>query len=88
MPSNVYPQDSRVIAILRSIFVPIWDGLTNTNVPGFDFSIAAFFIALLTAGLIGLILKAAFNYFGSHFTDGPIKRGAPASEKPRGRQKG
>lgn len=86
MIENVYPQDSGVIDILKAIFVPIWNGLSNIHVPGFDFSFAELMIAMLTAGLVGMIMKTAFNYFGSHFTDGSIKGGS--GDKPKRRSKG
>lgn len=70
MPVNQYPDDQGVIDIISTLFGALWNGLLNVNVPGFDFSFAEVFIALLTAGLVGLILKASFNFFGSHLSDG------------------
>lgn len=86
LPANPYPQDQGAIDVVRAVFGPIWEGLTNTNVPGFDFSFAAMFIALLTAGLIGLILKTGFQYFGSHLTDGPVKRGSGKRRGSKGEE--
>lgn len=70
MPVNQYPEDSGVISIISTLFEAFWNGLCNINVPGFDFSFADVFLALLTAGLVGLILKACFHFFGSHLSDG------------------
>lgn len=88
MVENVYPEDSGVITILKAIFLPIWNGLDNCHVPGFDFSFADLFIAMLTAGLVGLIMKTGFNYFGSHFTDGSIKGGSGDKPKRQRKSKG
>lgn len=70
MPVNQYPEDSGVISIISTLFSALWDGLCDVPVPGFGFSFADVFLALLTAGLIGLILKACFAFFGSHLSDG------------------
>lgn len=70
LPSNPYDGDSNVIDILKALFGALWDGLLNVPVPGLSFSFAEVFIALLTAGLVGLILKTAFHFFGSHLSDG------------------
>lgn len=56
------------INIIQTIFSKIWNGLDNVNVPGFSFSFADVFLAILTAGFIGMIMKAAFNVFESHFS--------------------
>lgn len=68
MPTNQYPQDQGVIDIISTIFGKIWEGLDNCNVPGFDFSFADVFIALITAGLVGFIMHAVFGLFQSHFS--------------------
>lgn len=70
MPANAYPEDSGVISIISTLFDAFWNGLCNIPVPGFSFSFADVFLALLTAGLVGLILKASFQFFGSHLSDG------------------
>lgn len=62
LPSNVYPEDSNIIDLVGTFFSGIWDGLDRCPVPGFSFSFADLFIALLTAGFIGLILKTAFHF--------------------------
>lgn len=55
---------------LSSIFSEIWTGMSNTLVPGTSWSMAGFFLAIFTAGVIGKILKAFFSVFGSHFDSG------------------
>ena len=64
----IYIANETPINIIHTIFSSIWSGLDNVNVPGFGFSFADVFLALLTAGFIGMIMKAAFNMFESHFT--------------------
>lgn len=81
LPSNVYPEDSNIIDLVGAFFSGIWEGLDRCSVPGFSFSFADLFIALLTAGFIGLILKTAFHFFGSHFTDGSIKHRRPKNDE-------
>lgn len=70
LPANPYAGDKNVIDILSALFGALWDGLLNVPVPGLSFSFAEVFLALLTAGLVGLILKTAFYFFGSHLSDG------------------
>ncbi len=70
LPANPYSCDKNVIDILSALFGALWNGLLNVPVPGLSFSFAEVFIALLTAGLVGLILKTAFQFFGSHLSDG------------------
>lgn len=70
LPSNAYAGDKSVIDILSALFGALWNGLLRVPVPGLSFSFAEVFIALLTAGLVGLILKTAFQFFGSHLSDG------------------
>jgi len=65
--------DQGVIDILKALFGALWSGLDDCMVPGFDFSFADVFLALFIAGLVGIIMKGLFQYFGSHFTDGKIK---------------
>lgn len=80
LPANPYAGDETVIDILSTLFGALWNGLMNVRVPGLSFSFAEVFIALLTAGLVGLILKTAFQYFGSHLADGWNSK-APSSGK-------
>lgn len=69
------------IGVMRAVFLPLWDGLMSVNVPGTNWPIGGFFIALMTAGLIGKILKHLFSgVFNSHFEGGlrggrPVKNG-------------
>jgi len=81
---NLYPEDQPVIAILQALFGALWRGLNNIIVPGFNFSFADVFLALFTAGLVGLIMKAVFNTFASHFTDGKLK-GRARGKQPAGK---
>ena len=75
--------DQGVIDILSALFGALWSGLDDCLVPGFDFSFADVFLALLIAGLVGTIMKGLFHYFGSHFTDGHIKGKADGRAKSR-----
>lgn len=81
LPTNPYSGDKDVIDILKALFGALWNGLLNVKVPGLSFSFAEVFLALLTAGLVGLILKTAFHFFGSHLADGWNSK-APNAGKP------
>lgn len=75
------------IGVMRAVFVPLWNGLMTYNVPGTNWPIGGFFIALMTAGLIGKIMKHIFSgVFNSHFEDGlrggrPVKNGRTGGEE-------
>ena len=75
--------DEGVIGILQALFGALWTGLDDIIVPGFDFSFADVFLALFIAGLVGIIMKALFEYFGSHFKDGNIKGSASGKQRTR-----
>ena len=62
--------DEGLIAGMAGIFSEIWNGLSNTNVPGTDWPFSGLLIAIFTAGFIGKILKAFFDVFNSHFDSG------------------
>lgn len=83
---NLYPEDQPVISILHALFGALWRGLNGVIVPGFNFSFADVFLALFTAGLVGLIMKAVFSTFASHFTNGKIK-GRASGKQPAGKDK-
>lgn len=78
---------SGFISVMKAIFEPLWTGLLNINIPGTNWPIAGFFIALLTAGLIGKLMKHLFaGVFNSHFEDGlrggrPVKNGRTGGEE-------
>lgn len=73
-------------SVMSAIFEPLWNGLTEINIPGTNWSIGGFFIALITAGLVGKLGKHLLSgVFGSHFEDGlkggrPTKRGRSTEE--------
>lgn len=89
MPANQYEQDAGVIEIIGTIFGSIWTGLDNAHVPGFDFSFADVFIALITAGLVGYILHAAFGLFQSHYTKelNKVEREKRLAERKAGKRR-
>lgn len=62
--------EERTLELVGTFFSGIWNGLVDTNVPGTDWPISGFLIAIFTAGIIGKILKALFMEFGSHFDSG------------------
>lgn len=59
--------ESNVLELVGSFFTALWDGLSSYNIPGTDWSFSGFFIAIMTAGIIGKILHALFQSFTSHF---------------------
>lgn len=63
----IFLSDQGVIDILKGIFIPLWNGLDSVNVPGFDFSFADVWIAIMTAGFVGMLMKHLFGLFESHF---------------------
>lgn len=73
--------EQRTLDLVGTFFSGIWDGMSNTNVPGTDWPITGFFIAIFTAGIIGKILKALFLEFNSHF-DKKLQHGAGKGGKP------
>lgn len=75
------------IGSLQAVFGSIWNGLSTICVPGTDWTISSFFIAIFTAGIIGKLLKHFFSTFGSHFEDG-LKGGRPRGDRPRTSGKG
>lgn len=59
-----------LISVMSTFFSGIWTGLSNVMVPGTDWPMSGFLLAIFTAGIIGKILKAMFGVFGSHFDSG------------------
>lgn len=79
--------DESVISGLAAIFSSIWSGMENINLPGTHWPISGFFLALFTAGVIGLILKHIFKIFESHFNRGfRSGSGRPAGKEKAGRK--
>ena len=82
LQTPVYEGYEGFIGVMQSIFSPIWNGLNNICVPGTDWTISSFFLALLTAGVVGKIAKHLLGTFGSHFEDG-LRGGRPRSDRSR-----
>lgn len=58
------------LTLLGAYFTALWNGLKEVIIPGTDWSIADFFLAIFTAGMIGLVLHIAFKLFNNHFGRG------------------
>ena len=58
------------LSLLSAYFYSLWSGLKNVIIPGTDWSIADFFLAIFIAGMIGIVLKVAFKLFNNHFGRG------------------
>lgn len=58
------------LSLMSSYFNSLWLGLKSVVIPGTDWSIADFFLAIFVAGMIGIVLKVAFKLFESHFGRG------------------
>lgn len=58
------------LTLLSSYFNALWNGLKTVYIPGTDWSIADFFLAIFVAGMIGIVLKVAFKLFETHFGRG------------------
>lgn len=69
--------------LLSAFFNSLWSGLKQVIIPGTTWSIAEVFIAILIAGMIGLVLRIAFKLFNTHFGRGISSRGKtkPAKEE-------
>ena len=56
--------------LITTYFNALWTGLKSVYIPGTSWSIAEFFMAIIIAGLVGIVLKIAFKLFESHFGRG------------------
>lgn len=58
------------INLMSSYFSSLWHGLKLVYIPGTDWSIADFFLAIFIAGMVGIVLNIAFKLFNNHFGRG------------------
>lgn len=72
---------SDALDLLSAFFNSLWTGLKKVEIPGTSWSIAEVFIAILVAGMIGLVLKIAFKLFNSHLGRGLGSR--PKTKQPK-----
>lgn len=58
------------ISLLSAYFNSLWNGLKQVIIPGTDWSIADFFLAIFIAGMVGIVLHIGFKIFNNHFGRG------------------
>lgn len=58
------------LSLMSAYFNSLWSGLKQVIIPGTDWSIADFFLAIFIAGMIGIVLNVAFKLFNNHFGRG------------------
>ena len=70
---------SDALNLFSRFFNALWSGLKQVDIPGTSWSIAEVFIAILIAGLVGLVLKIAFKLFSTHLGRGTGSRNRRAA---------
>lgn len=58
------------LSLMSAYFNSLWNGLKQVIIPGTDWNIADFFLAIFIAGMIGIVLNVAFKLFNNHFGRG------------------
>ena len=56
--------------LLSAFFNSIWNGLSQTSIPGTEWTVTGFFLAIFAGGVLGLVLKWLFKVFNTHFGRG------------------